>query len=140
MPDFEAEAKAAVSWLEHPHLPHRHAAPQTPAQPEPAAQAAPNPRQEAPMFTIAEIEAEAKAFVAKFEQIDKAALARLDAATSNPETDDVLSDLAKLAGLPIPPGTIAGMANGLKVLLGLYVPEQPAAPAQPQQTVTPAVQ
>lgn len=139
MRNFEAEAAAAVGWTEHAFagvFHHHHAeepAPQTPATVPATMDAAPAaataPPQGDPMITVAQLEAGAKDLAAKFEQIDKAALARLDAATANPETDDVLSDLAALAGLPIPAGTIKGMAASLKALLGLYAPEPTQAPA-----------
>lgn len=143
MRNFEQEALDAARRAGHrlEGLFHHaaEAATETPAQQPvnlaatPVAAATP---QEEPMFTIADLEADAKTFVAKFEQIDKTALAKLDAATSNPETDDVLSDIAKLAGLPIPAGAIAGVANGLKTLLGLYAPEP--EPVAAQQAPAPA--
>lgn len=160
--DAIAAARREFGWFED-HLPGRHAAPQQPA-PEPdtmvTATAATATQQEEPMSVIDDIEgfiSDVKEIgpeaIADVKAVGAAAVADLKAVKANPETADVLADLSKLAGLAsdvgIPVNAIAGIANGLKVLVSLYdtataAPagaDSPAqAPAEAQQPAAPAAQ
>ena len=135
----------AIDWFHHDHewIRHgRHAAPETPA-PQPvnltAAAAAAEPQEE-PMSLLDTIKRDVADVEAKLASVDEDALAKLNTVLANPETADVLSDLAGLGAIVgIPEGTIAGIAGGLKTLLGLY-PPAPAQPDAPQQPAVPAGQ
>lgn len=64
---------------------------------------------------------------AKLQGLDEDALTKVTTVLANPETADVLNDLSGLAtAVGIPPGTITGVAQGLKTVLGLYAQPDPA--------------
>lgn len=150
MSDNDSVMERFEEWA---HLRHRNAAdaaPQTPAQ-QPAkmavATAAAATQQEESMPFLDDLEGfitDVKEIgpqaIADVKAVGAAAVADLKAVKANPETADVLGDLAKLASLApqvgIPADAIAGVARGLKVLVSLYdtvaaaPADQPAAPVQ----------
>jgi len=92
------------------------------------------PTQEEDMSVFDTIKQDIAEAEAKFEGVAEADVAKLKAVMANPETAGVFSDLAGLAApLGIPAGAISGVATGIKTLLGLYVPQQPAATVTPEQ-------
>jgi hypothetical protein len=84
---------------------------------EPATPAAPDAPED-PM-NIAELEADARALVAKFETVDHDALAKLEAIKGNPDAMNVFGELARLAGVP---GLPAGILNGAALVLQAIAP------------------
>lgn len=136
MPDIEAEAAAAVGWFEQ-HLPHRHAAPQTPApqpaNPAPAPADATAPQEENPMGFVTDIRNDlataahdVAAKAADFEQNVLPAVAeKLTALENNPVIDSLLN------AVHVPPEALAIVVKTIEGLESLYAPAQPA-----QQPVT----
>lgn len=64
---------------------------------------------------------------------DENALRAVNAVLAHPEGAAVLADVAAVAGLPIPPGTLTAAASGLKAILGIVNPQmgQPVQAPQP---------
>lgn len=82
------------------------------------------------MISVAEIENDIKVVAAKFEQVDKAALNKLDAVQANPKTAEAFELIAAVAH--VDPGPFFDSAvDILKVLAGLAPAPQQPAPVQP---------
>ncbi len=127
MPDILAELESnwdhAAGALRH--LMH-HGAPQPAAAP-PAPQIAHNETQEDHMsLNLATIEDHVKAAVAEFENLDREALAKLDAVQANPATAEIFAIASQLTHLP--PTDLATGASVLRMILatlGGRAPQQP---------------
>ena len=146
MPDIFAETVRDWHRVEDAvtaHLPHHHAAPETPA-PQPATMAeataaAATQQEEPPMSAATDIEgfyADAKADLAKVEAALPGVLDKAKKLEGNP-----LADLAvKAAESILPPEAVAIVNNvaskAFDELVALYAPTQPATtPADPAQPV-----
>jgi hypothetical protein len=135
--DFERGVRTAEQHIEHPFRRHAaDAAPPTPATVpatmKAATAAAPPQEDTMPLLDTLKthVEADLAEVEAKLKGLDEAALGKLNTVMANPETADILNDINGLASVVgIPQGAIAGVASGLKVLLGLYAPDPAAAPA-----------
>ena len=71
------------------------------------------------MITLAELEGEVRTAAAKFDQLDKAALAKFDAVMANPATADLFGILHLVSGIDLGP-----ILPAVKILLQPYVPPQ----------------
>lgn len=83
------------------------------------------------MISVAEIEADIHAVAAKFEQVDKAALGKLDAVQANPKTAEAFELIAAVAH--VDPGPFFdGAVNILRLLAGQSAGVPSFTPAGPQ--------
>lgn len=128
--DFDRGVRTAEQHIEHPF---RH--PQAPAQPEPAAHAAPNPAQEDhDMSAITVLEDGWNATETEFNKL-KAALPGALAKAKQFEASPFAQLAEKVAGTVLPPEAVAIAVNAadkvIDDLIGLYSPATPIAPAEP---------
>lgn len=97
--------------------------------------------QEEPVINLAELENDAKALAAKFENVDHEAIAKLASIEANPEAMEVFDSLAAVAGVPgLPAGVLSTAGGVLKALGALGQPQAPAetpAPAADPQAGQP---
>jgi hypothetical protein len=119
MPDIAAEARAAVGVAEHVVREWFH-------HDQGAASAALSTQQYQP---------EAHPMSAAFTEIqhllavaDEDTIHALNVVLAHPEGIAVVSDLAAVAGIALPPGTITSAVGGLKAVLALIMPQQAPAP------------
>lgn len=86
-----------------------------------------------PVISVAEIENDVHNLVAKFEQVDKAALNKLDQVRANPKTAEAFELIAAVAH--VDPGPIFdGAVAVLRALAGLAASAEPGTGAQPSFT------
>lgn len=102
MPDIEGDLRREFAHLfrHHDAPPAAHA-----PVPEPRVTIEPNPQEE-PMSVLTDLENDAKALAAKFQDLDKEGLAKLDAIKANPEAASVLDVLSDVAGMALPAGAL----------------------------------
>lgn len=85
------------------------------------------------MISVAEIEADIKNVAAKFEQVDKASLIKLDQVRANPKTNEAFELIAAVSH--VDPGPIFdGIIGLMRVLAGGSTVAEPVA----QPSFTPA--
>lgn len=144
MPDIETEAARAVGWVEH-HLPHRHAAPQSPA-PQPVTMAPATADATAPQkdttMSLATLEDDVKNDLTQGLDYLEGMVGRLKTAApgiiGNAETvlAPIVERFAQTVGDRVLPPL---MEEGLMAVVDAYFAKlgQPAQPvaAQPQQPV-----
>jgi hypothetical protein len=84
-----------------------------------------------PVISVAEIENDIKTVAAKFEQVDKAALGKLEMVQANPKTNEAFELIAAVAH--VDPGPFFdGAVNILRLLAGQAASVPSFTPAGPQ--------
>jgi len=124
----EEAGHAVTGWFERPGH-HRQAAIRqlTSQAPDVHPATVDTATQEEPMSLFDTLDKDFADVKAKLQGLDEDALTKVTTVLANPETADVLNDLSGLAtAVGIPPGTITGVAQGLKTVLGLYAQPDPA--------------
>jgi hypothetical protein len=121
MPNIEAEAHA---WIKQ-HIPHHHDQGAAPAALSPQQH-----QQEAHPMSAAFTEIQHLLSVA-----DEDTIHALNVVLAHPEGIAIVSDLAAVAGIALPPGTITSAVGGLKAVLALIAPQPAAAGGAGAQAV-----
>jgi hypothetical protein len=93
------------------------------------------PNQGGPVSLLDEIKNDAKTLAAKFEAVDTAAMAKMEAIQANPGAMQLVD--TALAYLHLPPEAFGAAIGVLGEIGKLYVPQQPAQP-EPAPSFTPA--